>query len=99
VDTFPIGQYESIRSSGVSDLIHSNSSHKVEQFFDKNYKHYNKCAMLIPENYINQFNEPVIFSKDNIIYSLIPIFESKFKENFKVFRDLDDLLVFFANGN
>ncbi|MFX1321222.1 MAG: tRNA guanosine(15) transglycosylase TgtA, partial [Promethearchaeota archaeon] len=25
VDTFPIGQYESIRSSGVSDLIHSNS--------------------------------------------------------------------------
>jgi len=99
VDTFPMGQFESIRSSGVNDLIHSNSLRKVEQFFNKNYKHYNKCTVLIPENYINQFNESVNFPKDNIIYSLIPFFESKFKENFSVFKDLEDLLVFFTNGN
>ena len=99
VDTFPMGQYESIRSSGINDLIHSNSLRKVEQFFDKNYKHYNKCAVLIPENYINQFNESVNFPKDNIIYSLIPILNSKFRDNFSVFKDLEDLLVFFTNGN
>ncbi len=99
VDTFPMGQYESITSSGINDMIHSNSLHKVEQFFDKNYKYYNKCAVLIPENYINQFNELVNFPKDNIIYSLIPILKSKFRENFSVFKELEDLLVFFTNGN
>jgi len=99
VDTFPMGQYESITSSGINDLIHSNSLHKVKQFFDKNYKYYNKCAVLIPEDYINQFNESVNFPKDNIIYSLIPILKSKFRENLSVFKDLEDLLVFFTNGN
>jgi len=99
VDTFPMGQYESITSSGINDLIHSNSLHKVKQFFDKNYKYYNKCAVLIPENYINQFNESVNFPNDNIIYSLIPILNSKFRDNFSVFKDLEDLLVFFTNGN
>ncbi len=99
VDTFPMGQYESITSSGINDMIHSNSLHKVEQFFDKNYKYYNKCAVLIPENYINQFNELVNFPKDNIIYSLIPILKSKFRENLSVFKELEDLLVFFTNGN
>lgn len=99
VDTFPMGQYESIRPSGINDLIHSHSLRKVEQFFNKNYKHYNKCALLIPENYINQFNESVNFPKDNIIYSLIPVIKSKFRESFSVFKDLEDLLVFFTNGN
>jgi len=99
VDTFPMGQYESIRSSGINDLIHSHSLRKVEQFFNKNYKHYNKCAVLIPENFINQFGELVNFPKDNIIYSLIPILKSKFREYFSVFKDIEDLLEFFTNGN
>ncbi len=99
VDTFPMGQYESIKSSGINDLIHSNSLHKVELFFDKNYKYYNKCAVLIPENLVNQFNELVNFSKENIIYSLISVLKSKFRERFSAFKDLEDLLVFFTNGN
>lgn len=99
VDTFPMGQYESIMSSGVNDLIRSESLRKVDEFFGINYKHYNKCAVLIPENFLNQFNELVNFPKDNIIYSLISILESKFKENFSVFKDIEDLLAFFTNGN
>ncbi|MFX1408730.1 MAG: tRNA guanosine(15) transglycosylase TgtA [Promethearchaeota archaeon] len=99
IESFPMGQYESILSSGINDLIHSNSIHKVERFFDKNYKYYNKCAVLIPENYINQFNEVINFPEDNIIYNLIPVLKSKFSENFSVFKNLKELLVFFTNGN
>ncbi|MFX1316274.1 MAG: tRNA guanosine(15) transglycosylase TgtA [Promethearchaeota archaeon] len=99
IESFPMGQYESIKSSGINDLIHSYSLRKVEQFLNKNNKFYIKCAVLIPENYVNQFNEVVDFPKDNIIYSLISVLKSNFKERFFEFKNLEEILMFFTNDD
>ena len=53
--------------------------------------------MLIPEEYINQFNEVVEFNTVNPIRGLDSILKSKFQTNYSVFNKIDDLLQFFKD--
>ncbi len=96
-ETFPLGQYESISSTGKNDLIYENSLKKSEIFIDLFSKYYKKCGVLIPEKIFNQFEEYVDFSINNPIYGLIPIIKSKFDLNFSVFNNLKELLYYFKD--
>jgi len=96
-NTYPMGQFESIRTSEEHDELYMNSVKKSSAFINQNYKKYIKCAILIPEKYLNQFNENVEFEMVNPIRGLEPILKSKFKSNFSVFNNLNDLLEFFRD--
>ncbi len=94
---FPMGQYESIDLTTEDELTFQNFEHKVELFF-KNYSHdYSKCGILIPEDFINQFNESVQFSKEIIINKLAEMLKSKFKLEIATFKEIDALINFFRS--
>ncbi len=92
-------QFESVKSSGKNDLLFKNSIKKSKIFLEQNYKYYNKCGVLIPESFFNQFNEIVKFNQNNPIYGLRKTLESKYNQDFSIFNNLEDLLQFFIENN
>ncbi|MFX1393092.1 MAG: tRNA guanosine(15) transglycosylase TgtA [Promethearchaeota archaeon] len=98
-ETFPLGQYESITSSGKNDLIYENSLKKTEIFLNLFSSHYKKCGVLIPNKFINQFGEEVDFSTNNPIHGLSDVLKSKFDSNFSIFNNLEDLIYYFKAEN
>ena len=96
-ELYPMGQCESILSSGKNDLLYKNSLEKLEEFVKNNLEYYEKCGVLIPEKYINQFGENVDFSKNNPIHGLHSILKSKFDSKFSIFNNLQDLLHYFKD--
>lgn len=97
INTYPMGQFESIIASEKHDELYESSVKKSNAFIKQNYKKYDKCGVLIPEKYINQFNEVVEFNAVNPIHGLEPILKSKFQSNYSVFPNLNDLIQFFRD--
>ncbi|MFX0000716.1 MAG: tRNA guanosine(15) transglycosylase TgtA [Candidatus Hodarchaeota archaeon] len=97
ISTYPMGQFESISPVGKNDELYENSVKKSNVFIIQNYKNYHKCGVLIPEKYINQYNEVVEFNSVNPIRGLDPILKSKFQSNYSSFTSLNDLLQFFRD--
>ncbi len=92
-----MGQYESINLSNENDLMFQNLYHKVDLFF-KNYSNsYLKCGILVPRDFINQFNEKVQFSKNNLLKKLNDKLKSKYKLNIATFNELESLINFFKS--
>ncbi|MFW9828870.1 MAG: tRNA guanosine(15) transglycosylase TgtA [Candidatus Thorarchaeota archaeon] len=92
--TFPLGQYESVDILKENEEIYANIYQKVELYFN-NYSHnYLKCGILIPDNFINQFNEVVPFSKKKIIRKLAEKLKTNFELEIESFGELDSLLTF-----
>lgn len=92
-----IFQYESITPSGRNDLLYNNSLKKSEVYFFNHIKNYEKCGILIPKKYINQFEEVIEFSANHPVNGLISILESKFSLKISNFNNLEDLLRFFED--
>ncbi|MFX1365144.1 MAG: tRNA guanosine(15) transglycosylase TgtA [Promethearchaeota archaeon] len=97
INTYPLGQFESITILDENDDLYKNSIKKSSHFINQFYQNYIKCGVLIPENYINQFNETVEFCLINSIRGLDPVLKSKFQSNYSGFTDLTDLLQFFKD--
>ncbi|MEE9377855.1 MAG: tRNA guanosine(15) transglycosylase TgtA [Candidatus Lokiarchaeia archaeon] len=97
IKTYPMGQFESITASEEHDELYESSVKKSNAFIIQNHKKYDKCGVLIPEKYINQFNEVVEFDAVNPIRGLEPILKSKFQSKCSVFSSLNDLLQFFRD--
>jgi len=97
MNTFPMGQFESITGTEEDDDLYKNSVKKSNAFINQNYGKYHKCGVLIPERYMNQFNEIVEFDIVNPIRGLEPILKSKFQSKCSVFTNLNDLLQFFRD--
>ena len=95
--SFPMGQYESIDLSSEKNLIYQSLVQKLELFFKFHSQNYSKCGILIPEEFINQFNEVVQYSKKNIIIKLVDILKSKYKLEIAKFNELDTLIKFFKS--
>ncbi len=95
IKTYPMGQFESITASEEHNELYESSVKKSNAFIIQNHKKYDKCGVLIPEKYINQFNEVVEFNAVNPIRGLEPILKSKFQSKYSVFTNLNDLLQFF----
>ncbi len=95
--TFPMGQYESIDFSEIDNILIHNITEKIENFFNFHSQYYIKCGVLAPINYINQFNEIVEFSKENLILRLVDMLKSKFELNISTFKDISQLIHYFKN--
>ena len=97
INTYPLGQFESITASEEYDELYTSSVNKSNAFITQNYNKYDKCGVLIPDIYINQFNEEVEFNAINPIRGLEPNLKSKFQSNYSNFTKLNDLLEFFRD--
>ncbi len=97
ISTYPMGQFESITVSEEDDELYKNSVKKSSAYINQNYNKYHKCGVLIPESYLNQFNEVEKFNPVNPIHGLEPLLNSKFHSNYSKFTNLNDLLQFFRD--
>jgi len=93
--TFPMGQHESIDILEIDEMVNKTMIQKILNFFEVHSQHYDKCGILTPVNYINQFNEIVEFSKKDLIIRIEEILKSNFKLNIAIFKDISQLLQFF----
>jgi 7-cyano-7-deazaguanine tRNA-ribosyltransferase len=94
-DTFPLSQYESITAMEEDDILHQNSVKKALAFLNTNIEHYEKCGVLIPEEFLNQFNETIKFPSHNPIHKINSILIANFASKVSNFNNLFDLFQFF----
>ena len=95
--TFPMGQYESINNLNTADINYHSFAQRVENFLKLHGKHYYKCGVLLPYQYINQFNEETEYSKKNVIIRIFNKLKSKLILNFSIFKGLPGILQFFKD--
>jgi len=95
--TFPMGQYESINNLITADINYHSFTQRVETFLNLHGKHYYKCGVLLPDQYINQFNEETEYSKKNVIIRIFNNLKSKLILNFSIFKGLPGILQFFKD--
>jgi len=94
-DTFPLSQYESITAMEEDDILHQNSVKKALTFLNANIQHYEKCGVLTPEEFLNQFNETIKFPSHNPIHKINSMLTAKFASKVSNFNNLLDLFQFF----
>ncbi len=95
INSFPLGQYEISSTYGTNDGSYQNSIKTAEKFVDKFSTIYEKCGLLIPDFYLNQFEESIQFPENHLIYGLKVILKRAYKSNFSVFNQIKDILHFF----
>jgi len=93
--SFPMGQYESIDALKSNNELYRNLEQKLETFFKLYGNYYNQCGVLIPEKYINQFNEETVYTKKDIVISLFEKIRSNISLKISVFNDISGVLEFF----
>ena len=93
-NTFPLGQNEAVRVEEENDILYKNSIKKAEVFLDHFLKFYEKCALLIPENFLNQFGELTEFPSNSPIHGLHTILNSKFNSKFIISNNLTEIFEF-----
>jgi 7-cyano-7-deazaguanine tRNA-ribosyltransferase len=93
--TFPMGQFESINQLTINGNIYQKLAQRIENFFTFHGKQYDKYGILIPDNYINQFNEETEYLKKKVIISIFDNLKSKFVLKFSIFEDIPRILQFF----
>ena len=95
--TFPMGQFESINNLDALNIIYQNVSQRIENFFKFHGKHYDKCGILTPDQYINHFNEETEYSKTKIIINIFDMLRTKLTLKFSYFKDLSGIWQFFKD--
>jgi len=95
--SFPMGQYESIRLLGENDVLYQNLVQKTELFFDIYAYNYSKFGILVPDEYINQFNETLEFPKKNIMKNLARMLNTKFEVKLASFSEISSLIQYFES--
>lgn len=92
VDSFPLGQYETIYPLTPVNSIYNNALRTTEAFLVKSLKNYERCYTLIPKTFYNEFNDECHFPKIHPINKLINIFNKIKLSEFAVFDNIDDLI-------
>ncbi|MHA1486409.1 MAG: tRNA guanosine(15) transglycosylase TgtA [Promethearchaeota archaeon] len=95
IDSFPMGQYETSSTYGKNDFSYQNSIETAKKFLDKFSTTYEKCGLLIPDFYLNQFGETMQFPENHPIRGLNVILKRVYSSNFSVFSQIKDILHFF----
>jgi 7-cyano-7-deazaguanine tRNA-ribosyltransferase len=97
IDTFPLGQCESF--TPLDTCLCKNALNNALAFLFKHIKNYKKCAILIPQSYINQFGEIVQFPLNHPIYELKERLSSIEGELFSTFNIIEHVIEFFRMEN
>jgi 7-cyano-7-deazaguanine tRNA-ribosyltransferase len=95
--SFPMGQHEVIIPINKDDVIYQNLAQKAEIFFNLYSKYYSKCGILIPNNFVNQFNEIVEFPKKNFMKNLTEKLKSNFKLDIASCSNIISLIQYFKS--
>ncbi|MFX1337105.1 MAG: tRNA guanosine(15) transglycosylase TgtA [Promethearchaeota archaeon] len=95
INTYPMGQYESILPSNNEDIIFNKTIKTSMSFLNNNSEHYQKVGMVIPKSYTNQFGENEPFLTSKFIQRLNSVLKNKFKSNFQISHSLEEILQFF----
>ena len=90
-----MGQYETSSTYGTNNLNYQNSIETAKKFLDKFSTTYEKCGLLIPDFYLNQFGETRQFPENHPFHRLIIILKSVFNSNFSTFNQIKEILHFF----
>ncbi len=98
INSFPMGQYETSPTYGTNDGSYQNSIVTAEKFVDKFSATYEKCGLLIPDFYLNQFEESIQFPENHLIHGLNIILKKAYNSNFSVFSQIKDILHFFKEN-
>ena len=98
IDSFPMGQYETSAAFSINNIFYQNSIINSEKFLKRFSSIYNKCALLIPDTFINQFNELTDFPNNHPIYGLPNILIKIYGINFSKFREVSEIINFFREG-
>ena len=95
MDTFPLSQFESITTIEDNGYLHQNSITKALKFLKANIHHYEKCGALIPEFFLNQFNETIKFSPKNPIHKIFSLLQANYASKISKFNTISELLQYF----
>jgi len=95
IDSFPMGQCETSSTYDTNDLSYQSSIETAKKFFDKFSTTYEKSGLLIPEFYLNQFEETRQFPESHPVRGLINILKRVYSSNFSAFSQIKDILHFF----
>ena len=93
--SFPMGQNESINILDGNSKLNRNLEQKLNTFLDLYSQNYDKCAVLLPERYFNQYNEETIFLIKDVLINLFDKLESELSITIPVFNSLQELLKYF----
>ena len=96
VDTFPMGQSESIDFDTSCDSTYLKN---VEDFFKHFGNMYQKFAILIPDYYIDQYQQKQPYLENSALTSLKLFLRSLYKSNFKYFKDINSIFNFFKEDD
>ncbi|MFX1323565.1 MAG: tRNA guanosine(15) transglycosylase TgtA [Promethearchaeota archaeon] len=95
--TFPMGQYEAINNLEIDSITYNNLIQKLENFFGLHGAQYEECGVLVPEYYINQFNEKTEYRKKKVMLHLFNYLITKISLRTSVFENIQDILQFFSS--
>jgi hypothetical protein len=98
IDSFPMGQYEISATFIIKSDMYHNSLKNSENYIDKFFNYYQKCAFLIQDDFINQFKEFEEFPKNHPIYDLFELLNEKYENYFSKFRTVAEITRFFREG-
>lgn len=96
-DSYPFGQNESIAFPDQSSELYKKSLRDSVDFFKNYAKLYQKCGILVPKSYYNQFNEKKEFIS-HPIEDLKPYLENNFHNNLIESDSLEEILNFFIEN-
>jgi len=92
-ESFPMGQFESILPS---ETISCRNILSNTELFLKNYiGKYKKCAILVPESYINQYGEIEELLQNNLFKELEEMIKSNLDLNISIFNNIEQIIEFF----
>jgi len=94
IDTFPMGQNESLEVKSNKDLIVKHSLQLARNFFENHAKNYNACALLIPEKFLDQHGQSKDFPLFHPIYGLKEIIQAHFGSKGLFFTTLTSIFNF-----
>ena len=92
VDTFPMGQFESI---DFDTSCNNSYLEKVDEFFKCFGDIYQKCAILVPDYYHDQYQQEQPYLQNFTLNSLKLLLEPLYKSNIKCFKNINSIIAFF----
>ncbi|MFO8019322.1 MAG: tRNA guanosine(15) transglycosylase TgtA [Promethearchaeia archaeon] len=95
--TFPMGQYESVKHIIKNDYHIFNTREKIKKFLNTHSNNYQKCGLFLPKTYINEYDEVVTFDK-HLIGATKETFNKFFENDLFTSNNLEEILNFFNNG-